>query len=138
MFPKTVVGVKLYESLLLEGGAGGHMAHPFNIDWVKTGKDILKVFQMSVNYLENGPAAVKIDGVNASIRFVNLDGKKQFVMDRGSNKPLDVKGITKAELTDRFGEGHGMIVVGGKVLDIFNAAIPAITPQLKKSEKMSA
>jgi hypothetical protein len=132
MFPKTVVGVKLYESLLLEGGAGGHMAHPFNIDWVKTGKDILKVFQMSVNYLENGPAAVKIDGVNASIRFVNLDGKKQFVMDRGSMKPLDVKGITKAELTDRFGEGHGMIKVGGTVLDIFNESLPKITPSLKK------
>jgi len=132
MFPKTVVGVKIYESLLLEGGAGGHMAHPFNIDWVKTGKDILKVFQMSVNYLENGPAAVKIDGVNASIRFVTLDGKKQFVMDRGSMKPLDVKGITKAELTDRFGEGHGMIKVGGTVLDIFNESLPKITSSIKK------
>lgn len=131
-FPKTVAGVSITESLLIEGGAGGHMAHPFNIEWVKTGTDLVKAFQMSIDYLKNGPASVKIDGVNASIRFVELDGKKQFVMDRGSNKPLDVKGITKAELTDRFGEGHGMIVVGGKVLDIFNAAIPAITPQLKK------
>ena len=131
-FPKTVAGVPINESLLNEGGAGGHMAHPFNIEWVKTGTDLVKAFQMSIEYLKNGPASVKIDGVNASIRFVELDGKKQFVMDRGSNKPLDVKGITKAELTDRFGEGHGMIVVGGKVLDIFNAAIPAITPQLKK------
>jgi hypothetical protein len=131
-FPKTVFGVPINESLLNEGGAGGHMAHPFNIEWVKTGTDLVKAFQMSIEYLKNGPASVKIDGVNASIRFVELDGKKQFVMDRGSNKPLDVKGITKAELTDRFGEGHGMIVVGGKVLDIFNAAIPAITPQLKK------
>jgi hypothetical protein len=131
-FPKTVAGVPITESLLNEGGAGGHMAHPFNIEWVKTGTDLVKAFQMSIEYLKNGPASVKIDGVNASIRFVELDGKKQFVMDRGSNKPLDVKGITKAELTDRFGEGHGMIVVGGKVLDIFNAAIPAITPQLKK------
>jgi hypothetical protein len=75
---------------------------------------------------------VKIDGVNASIRFVELDGKKQFVMDRGSMKPLDVKGITKAELTDRFGEGHGMIKVGGTVLDIFNASIPKIQNELKK------
>jgi hypothetical protein len=124
--------LNLKESLITEGGAGGHMAHPFNVDWVKTGKDLLKIFDMSVKYLEKGPASVKIDGVNASIRFVELDGKKQFVMDRGSNKPLDVKGITKAELTDRFGEGHGMIKVGGKVLDIFNDAIPKITPALKK------
>jgi hypothetical protein len=120
------------ESLLKEGGAGGHMAHPFNIDWVKTGKDLVTVFQQSINYLKKKPASVKIDGVNASIRLITLDGKKVYVMDRGSNKPLDVKGITKAELTDRFGAGHGMITVGGKVLDIFNDSIPACTPALKK------
>jgi hypothetical protein len=131
-FPKTVAGIKLYEALLKEGGAGGHMAHPFNINWVNDGKDLIKAFQMSIDYLKKGPAAVKIDGVNASIRFVELDGKKQFVMDRGSMKPLDVKGITKAELTDRFGEGHGMIKVGGTVLDIFNASIPKIQNELKK------
>jgi len=131
-FPKTVAGVKIQESLLREGGAGGHMAHPFNINWVNDGKDLIKAFQMSINYLRKGPAAVKIDGVNASIRFVELDGKKQFVMDRGSMKPLDVKGITKAELTDRFGEGHGMIKVGGTVLDIFNESIPKIQNELKK------
>jgi len=108
------------------------MAHPFNIDWVKTGKDLVTVFQQSINYLKKKPASVKIDGVNASIRLITLDDKKVYVMDRGSNKPLDVKGITKAELTDRFGAGHGMITVGGKVLDIFNDSIPACTPALKK------
>jgi hypothetical protein len=115
---------------LTEGGAGGHMHHPFDIEWVQTGKDLLKVFSMSEAYLKTNRPSVKIDGVNASIRLVTLDGKKQFVMDRGSNKPLDVKGITKAELKDRFGEGHGMIVVGGKVLDIFNNAIPKIKTEL--------
>ena len=133
-FSKTVFGVKIEENsiLLKEGGAGGHMHHVFNIEWVKTGKDLIKAFQMSINYLKKGPAAVKIDGINASIRLITIDNKKQFVMDRGSNKPLDVKGITKAELTDRFGEGHGMIVIGGKVLDIFNESIPDITDDLKK------
>jgi len=150
-FPKTVYGVKMptqmtkalreamyksetsdFRELLMCGGAGGHMAHPFDIPTVRTGKDLIKVFQQSVDYLKKGPASVKIDGVNASIRFVELDGKKQFVLDRGSNKPLDVKGITKNDLTDRFGEGHGMISIGGKVLDIFNAAIPKISSDLKK------
>ena len=115
-----------------EGGAGGHMSHPFDIDWVKTGKDLLKVFVQSTDYLTKKPASVKIDGVNASIRLIDVAGKKMFVMDRGSNKPLDVKGITKADLEDRFGAGHGMITVGGKVLDIFNTALPDITPSLKK------
>ena len=120
------------KSLITEGGAGGHMAHPFDIDWVKTGKDLVKVFAQSAEYLKKGPASVKIDGVNASIRLVDVAGKKMFVMDRGSNKPLDVKGITKADLEDRFGAGHGMIIIGGKVLDIFNDALPDITPFLKK------
>jgi len=117
--------------LLMCGGAGGHMAHPFNIDSVKTGKDLIDIFNKSITYLEKGPAAVKIDGVNASIRFVELNGKKQFVLDRGSMKPLDVQGITKTDLESRFGEGHGMIKIGGTVLDIFNAAIPKITSAIK-------
>jgi hypothetical protein len=133
-FPKTVYGVKMptQESLIMEGGAGGHMAHPFDIPTVTSGKDLVKVFQQSVNYLKKGPASVKIDGVNASIRLITLDNKKTFVMDRGSNKPLDVKGVTKAELEDRFGTGHGMIKIGGTVLDIFNESIPDTEPALKR------
>jgi hypothetical protein len=119
------------KDLIMEGGAGGHMAHPFDIPSVKTGKDLVKVFAQAAEYLKKGPASVKIDGVNASIRLINVDGRRQFVMDRGSNKPLDVKGVTKADLEARFGAGHGMIVTGGKVLDIFNAAIPDISAQLK-------
>ena len=120
------------KTVLKEGGAGGHMHHPFDIEWVKTGKDLVKAFQMSINYLEKEPASVKIDGINASIRLITLDNKKTFVMDRGSNKPLDVKGITKAELGDRFGAGHGMIKIGGTVLDIFNDSIPKIKTALVK------
>lgn len=138
-YPKTVFGVPsadLQESvihkLINEGGAGGHMHHPFDIEWVKTGKDLVKAFQMSINYLKKGPASVKIDGVNASIRLITVGNKKMFVMDRGSNKPLDVKGITKDELEARFGSGHGMVKIGGTVLDIFNDAIPTITPFLKQ------
>ena len=132
MYPKTVVGVGIQEGIIKEGGAAGHMAHPFNIDWVKNGKDLLEVFKMAVEYLKNGPGAVKIDGLNASIRLIELDGKKQFVLDRGSQKDLDVRGITKADLLDRFGEGHGMIIVGGKVLDIFNASLNATSTELKQ------
>jgi len=138
-FPKTVYGVKIEErafwdnffQLVMEGGAGGHMAHPFNIPSVSSGNDLIDVFNKSVEYLSKKPASVKIDGVNASIRLIKLGNKPTFVMDRGSNKPLDVKGITKGELEDRFGAGHGMIKVGGTVLDIFNDAIPTIKTELK-------
>jgi hypothetical protein len=139
-FPKTVFGVPMEDlmesenidrrQLLMCGGSAGHMQHPFNIEWVHSGKDLVKVFQMSIDYLKKGPASVKIDGINASIRLITLNGKKTFVMDRGSNKPLDVKGITKSDLETRFGSGHGMIKIGGTVLDIFNNSIPSIKNDL--------
>ena len=122
----------LIKSLILEGGAGGHMAHPFDIDSVKTGVDLAKVFVKTGMFLKNNDVPVKIDGVNASIRLADIGGKKEFVMDRGSNKPLDVKGVTKADLEDRFAVGHGMVKVGGVVLDIFNEAFPKIKPELAK------
>ena len=124
------------EILLTEGGAAGHMAHPFNLSDVNNGKQLLDVFKKAADSLDKKPGAVKIDGVNSSVRLVDLDGKKQFVMDRGSKMALDVKGITKADLEDRFktkdGSPHGMVKVGGEVLDIFNEALPAIQNDLKK------
>jgi hypothetical protein len=114
-----------------EGGAAGHMKHPFDLPQVTSGKDLINVFEDSATYLTTNPAAIKIDGVNASVRLVILDGQRQFVLDRGSMKPLDVKGITKADLLDRFGEGHGFIQTGGKVLDIFNDSLPSIQQELK-------
>lgn len=121
----------LIRTLLVEGGAAGHMAHPFDIPSVKTGKDLIAVFNKTADFLSKNPVPVKIDGINASIRLGDIKGKRQFVIDRGSNKPLDVQGVSKKDLTDRFGEGHGMIKIGGKVLDIFNKALPSITPELK-------
>jgi hypothetical protein len=124
------------EILLTEGGAAGHMAHPFNLPDVNNGKQLLDVFKKAADSLDKKPGAVKIDGVNSSVRLVDLDGKKQFVMDRGQKMALDVKGITKADLEDRFktkdGSPHGMVKVGGEVLDIFNEALPAIQNDLKK------
>jgi hypothetical protein len=120
------------EALLTEGGAAGHMAHPFNLPNVNNGKQLLDVFKKAADSLDKNPGAIKIDGVNASIRLVDLDGKKQFVMDRGSKKELDIKGITKDDLLSRFGDGHGMVKIGGEVLDLFNEALPSIKNDLEK------
>ena len=131
-FEKSIILEYIVYNLLNEGGAAGHMAHPFDIPWVKTGKDLIDVFNKTAVSLTKKPVPVKIDGINASIRLAKIDGKVQFAMDRGSNKPLDVKGVTSKDLTDRFGEGHGMIKIGGKVLEIFNKALPAIKGDLAK------
>lgn len=112
--------------LLNEGGAAGHMAHPYDI--AKSGDDLIKIFNEAVQLIKSGNSSVKIDGINASIRLVN----DQFVLDRGSAKPLDIKGIRPEDLEDRFGAGHGFVEKGKKILDIFDTAFPTIKPELKK------
>lgn len=120
-------------TLLTEGGAAGHMAHPFDISSVKTGKDLIKVFQDTEKYLQTNEVPVKIDGINSSIRLIDTARGKEFAIDRGSNKPLDVKGVTKRDLKKRFDKpGHGMVQIGGTVLDIFNKALPSIEGPLTK------
>ena len=119
------------EELLSEGGAAGHMAHPFDLPNVNTGKDLIKLFEQAADSLKKTPGSVKIDGVNASIRLINNAGKREFAMDRGSKKALDLRGVTKADLEARFGAGHGMIKAGGDVLDIFNDALPTIQEELE-------
>ncbi len=119
------------ENLISEGGAAGHMAHPFDLPSVNTGRDLIKSFEQAADSLKKEPGAVKIDGVNASIRLINTDGKREFAMDRGSKKALDLKGITKVDLEDRFGAGHGMVKAGGDVLDIFNDALSSTEGELK-------
>jgi hypothetical protein len=112
--------------LVLEGGAGGHMAHPFDIS--SNGKELIDVFKEAIDFVKSGKTSVKIDGINASLRLV--DGK--FVLDRGSAKPLDIKGIRPEDLEARFGEGHGFVDKGKKIIEIFDAAYPKIKPELKK------
>lgn len=127
--------IKLYtllNELLDEGGAGGHMAHPF--DFAKNGKQLVDVFVKSIDSLKRGVGSVKIDGVNASIRLVN----NQFVMDRGSAKPLDLKGMRPEDLAARWptdpatGIEHGFVKIGAKVINIFDEAIPSTQTELKK------
>lgn len=112
--------------MLSEGGAGGHMDHPF--DFASNGKQLVNVFVKTIDTLKNGAGSVKIDGVNASIRLVN----GQFVMDRGSAKPFDVQGMRPSDLAKRFEPGHGFIKIGSKVINIFDEAIPSTQSELKK------
>jgi len=122
-----------FKEFLLEGGAAGHMAHPFDLPGASTGKGLITVFNRIANSLSKKPSVVKIDGVNTSIKLItNQEGIKEFAMDRGSNKPEDVYGVTINTLNKRFPAGHGMLETGKIVLNIFNQAIPSIQPELKK------
>jgi len=121
-----------YNTILNEGGAAGHMAHPFDLPQVKTGKDLVSFFDRAVSSIKTNPPSVKIDGVNASFRLIDTPDGKEFALDRGSMKPLDLEGITIDKLVDRFGEGHGMVNAGRTLLTIMNESIDEITPELKQ------
>ena len=122
-----------FKQFLLEGGVAGHMAHPFDLPGANNGNGLISIFNKVVKSLQSKPSTVKIDGLNTSIKLItNENGKKEFAMDRGSNKPEDVQGVTISRLTQRFPEGHGMITTGKTVLQIFNTAIPSIEKELKK------
>lgn len=137
LWVKPMMSVLIDESklselnLLSEGGAGGHMSHPYDV--VKTGKELIDIFKRMVENIKKTEPSIKIDGTNASVRYVN----GEFVLDRGSSKPLDVSGIRIKDLADRFPskdgiEQHGMIKIGTMVLQILNSANKDIQTELKQ------
>lgn len=134
-FPKTIYGVSVKDlqelKVLSEGGAGGHVLHPFDLPTTKTGTDLIKVFEDVAKSLSTVPARVKVDGVNTTIKLVKRNGKLQFALDRGSKKEEDLQGVTIKELGNRFPEGHGMLKIGKLVLSAFNDALPKISGELK-------
>ena len=121
------------------GGAGGHMWHPFDCPDVNSGQDLIDFFRRSIDSIKRNPAALKIDGVNLSFRLRENRGAPtgfEFVIDRGSMKPLDVEGVTAANADQRFvtkdGSPHGMVEATRILLGIFNASIPEILPELEE------
>tara|TARA_R110000787_G_scaffold39265_6_gene98621 strand:- start:7630 stop:8694 length:1065 start_codon:yes stop_codon:yes gene_type:complete len=122
---------KQFQQVLEEGGASGHMDHPFDLPQVNTGRDLLQVFQQAVQSIRETPPKVKTDGVNTSIKLItNERGEKEFALDRGSMKPIDLEGVTMDRLVDRFKPGHAIISLAEKVLRIFNNTLPTATEDL--------
>ena len=121
------------KSLLTEGGAAGHMAHPFDLDYVKTGKDLLSFFTDKVpEYLKTNDPHIKTDGVNVSFKLVSKtnfygEEKKEFAVDRGSKKAIDIEGITLDRIGERFAEGHGMRPAITDLLTALNATLESGT-----------
>ena len=123
--------------LILEGGAGGHMAHPFELRTINTGSDLKDFFFHAAAHLQSNPGATKIDGTNVSFKLVGQKtDQRQFAIDRGSLKEIDVNGVTIDRVSERFkptseGEEHGMVRMCGMTLRILNSAIEEIQPELE-------
>ena len=86
------------------GGPGGHMDHPFDLPQVKTGQDLIEVFEAAALEVQQNPAAIKIDGSNVSFKLVKKPGGYEFVGDRGSLNPTDIEGFTIDNLSLAPGE----------------------------------
>jgi len=114
------------------GGAAGHMSHPFDLEWVDTGSDLLDFFTKAKAFVEEAKGgSVKIDGVNVSFKVVETPRGHEFAVDRGSMKEIDISGITVERFEERFPPGHGMRKFVGQLLTILNAAIGNVGPELK-------
>jgi hypothetical protein len=114
------------------GGAAGHMNHPFDLEWVNSGSDLLDFFNKAKAFIEEKRGgSVKIDGVNVSFKVVETSKGHEFAVDRGSMKEIDISGITVARFEERFPPGHGMRRFVAQLLTILNAAIGDVEPELK-------
>ena len=114
-------------------GTPGHMQHPFDIPEVRTGNDLVSYFNKIVEYVTQNPPSIKFDGINVSFKLVqNEDGSRDFRMDRGTSHIDSVVGLTAQDAYKKWPPGHGMPPAIEDLLNIFNRALPAIEPELKK------
>tara|TARA_Y100000034_G_scaffold69146_1_gene83510 strand:+ start:807 stop:3785 length:2979 start_codon:yes stop_codon:yes gene_type:complete len=88
---------KWWKSLLLEGGAYGHMAHPFD-DWGLTFKDLKNIIELGLSGRLNREDNVseKLDGQNLMVSW--KDGKLIAARNKGHLKnagesAVDIKGM---------------------------------------------
>ena len=122
----------LNEALLLEGGAAGHLAHPFE-DGDLTFNDMKEMIKRGLvgGLDKEAPVTEKLDGQNIAFSF--KDGKiifgrnKGHVRDGGKNA-LDVKGITQ-QFAGRGGIEKAFV---GAAEDL-QSAISKLTPQQTKN-----
>jgi len=110
------------------GGAAGHMRHPFDLQSVQSGEDLIDIFEDLKLLVGSGAddlPNVKFDGANVSFK---VDANGRMVVDRGSY--ADVPGIAIDNVFDRFPkEGHGMRNAIPTVLTIMSQA--GIEPELR-------
>lgn len=122
----------LNEALLLEGGAAGHLAHPFE-DGDLTFNDMKEMIKRGLvgGLDKEAPVTEKLDGQNIAFSF--KDGKiifgrnKGHVRDSGKNA-LDVKGITQ-QFAGRGGIEKAFV---GAAEDL-QSAISKLTPEQTKN-----
>ena len=113
------------------GGAFGHMPHPFDLETVKSGDDLINAFygiqkKINTSFIHES-FNVKIDGSNLSFKLVG----EEFAVDRGTQKSIDVEGITISRISERYNPTYQVYADIEKLLMILNTAYSDILPELE-------
>lgn len=113
------------------GGASGHMPHPFDLEIIKSGAGLINLFDSIKRQINSEDITesfnVKIDGSNLSFKLVG----NEFAVDRGTQKAIDVEGITINRIIERYEPTYQVYADIEKLLMILNTAYLDIKPELE-------
>jgi hypothetical protein len=120
----------LKESLLTEGGAYGHMAHPFDIEMGLTFGDLKQIVVRALNG-DLELAREKTDGQALAISWVN--GRLVAARNKSHLKDKGVGAMTIGQVADKFAGRGGLTDAYNFAMQDLSKAIAALSePQRKK------
>jgi hypothetical protein len=118
------------ESILLEGGAYGHMAHPFDIEMGLTFGDLKQIVVRALNG-DLELAREKTDGQALAISWVN--GRLVAARNKSHLKDKGVGAMTIGQVADKFAGRGGLTDAYNFAMQDLSKAIAALSePQRKK------
>ena len=120
----------LKESLLTEGGAYGHMAHPFDIEMNLTFGDLKQIVVRALNG-DLELAREKTDGQALAVSWVN--GRLVAARNKSHLKNKGAGAMTIGQVADKFAGRGGLTDAYNFAMKDLSAAIAALSePQRKK------
>jgi hypothetical protein len=118
------------EGLLLEGGAYGHMAHPFDIEMNLTFGDLKQIVVRALNG-DLELAREKTDGQALAVSWVN--GRLVAARNKSHLKDKGVGAMTIGQVADKFAGRGGLTDAYNFAMQDLSKAIAALSePQRKK------
>jgi hypothetical protein len=126
----------LNESLLIEGGAYGHMNHPFDIEMNLTFGDLKQIVVRALNG-DLELAREKTDGQALAVSWVN--GRLVAARNKSHLKNKGAGAMTIGQVADKFANRGGLTDAYNFAMKDLSAAIAALSePQRKKIFKDGA
>jgi hypothetical protein len=134
-FIKTDTG-NVTESLIMEGGAYGHMAHPFDVQMNLTFGDLKNIVKKALTG-DLEVAREKTDGQALAISWVN--GRLVAARNKSHLKNKGAEAMTIGQVADKFGGRGGLTDAYNFAMQDLSKAIGALSePQKKKIFKDGA